>query len=352
MDLSCDTQGGMILIFWEVKKIVKSKIGVMVLLLFIFLCGVMSVVPVLEGENSYGNDKYELVEDIRPAKEFAEAEFNEKIQLMEENANTYVDDASIKRITEVARDNIRLMKYKEYKNVDFYLALNTKVSHPAMTSMMVILLMLLFSNIYTEERVSGVDSNILSSEKKYQVLYAKLALAVIFPVMMYGIYIGIEYLVTLYQYGSPIFGELEAFRIVNNGIFLNFTFTIHEYLMLKVGTMTLLFVSVAVFSSLISFISANSLTAISGTVVFLLLGKVCTLLKFLPSSVLSIISAGNYVDLILLPDRFIGMYTGTVYFLGKGLDVTYLCNGMLITMLFAGIVLCIFTFKKVLTRSY
>lgn len=339
------------MIIWELKKIFKSKTGLIVLALFIFLSGIIGFLkPTLETENSYRNAQYELVIDSRPGKEIAQEKFNEKIKQMEQIGNTYVNDESINKIIEITRDYLRFMKYREYKDVDFYKVMDYRVDYPFMSVIIIIILALIFSNIYIDERVSGVDNIILSSRNKSKALYSKLALAVILPIVLYGFYLGITFLTTFIQYGKPVNGGLEAFRIVDMGIFLNRAYTINEYLLLKIGTMTLIFISIAVFSSFFSFISSNSLGAISATLIFIGFGKVCTLIKSLPDSLLGILSKGNYVDLIFYPDRFVGMYAGNVDILGKSLDIINLCNGILISTVFIGCILCIFTFKKILTK--
>ncbi|CAH2213579.1 hypothetical protein [Tepidibacter aestuarii] len=340
------------MILWELKKIFKSKTGLIVIALFVFLSGIMSFLkPTLETENSYRNDKYELVVDTRPKNEIANDKFNEKINQIEEMANTYVDDESMNKIIEISRDNLRFMEYRKYKDVSFFKVFDYRIDHSLMSIVMVIILILIFSNIYTNEIVSDVDNIILSSKNKFRVLYSKLAFAIIFPIVIYGFYLGIEFLVTLVQYGRPVNGGSEAFRIIDNGyIFLNETYTINNYLMLKILTMTSIFISISVFSSLSSFISTNSLASISGTLMFLILGKACTIIKFLPKELLIVLSKVNYVDLIFYPHSFIGMYAGDVNILGNSLDVINLCNGILVLMLSIGVGLCVFTFKKILTR--
>lgn len=340
------------MILWEFKKILKSKTGLIVLALLIFLSGIMFFLkPTLETENSYRNDKYELVVDDRPGNEIAKEKFNEKINQMEQMANTYVNDKSINKIIEVSRDNLRFMKYREYKDISFLKVFDHRLDHPFMSVVMVIILVLIFSNIYTDEKISSVDNIILSSKNKFKVLYSKLALSIMLPIIIYGIYLGIVFLATVAQYGMPINGELEAFRIIDNGsILLNSTYTINKYLILKISTMASIFVSISIFSSFFSLISTNSLASISGTLIFLVFGKACTLIKFLPDELLIILSKVNYVDLIFYPDSFVGMYGGGINILGNSIDVINLCSSILILMLFTGLALCVFTFKKILTR--
>lgn len=339
------------MILWELKKISKCKIGLIVLALFIFLSGIMFFLkPTLETENVYRNDKYELIVDKRPGKEIAQEKFNEKIKQMEQIANTYTDDPSINKIVEIARDHLRFIKYREYKDITFYKVIDHRVDHPIMTVIMVIIVVLIFSNIYTDERVSGVDNIILSSKNKLKALYSKLLLSLIFPIVIYGLYLGIVLSMTFFQYGKPINGELEAFRILDNGLLLNGAYTINEYLLLKIGTMVLIFMSIAVLSTFFSFITTNSLASISATSIFVGFGKVCTVIKSLPDSLLNILKKGNYIELIFYPDKFVGMYAGEVDIFGKSLDIIKLCNGILIGTACIGVIFCVITFKKILTK--
>ncbi|WBW97766.1 hypothetical protein [Oceanirhabdus sp. W0125-5] len=339
------------MIAWEIKKIFKSKTGLIVLGLFVFLCGVMSLIkPTLETENSYRNEKYELIVDRRPEKEIAQEKLNNKLSQIEAMANNQSDDEFSQKMIEISKEKLKAIKSREYEDVSFFKVFNHRVSHPFMSVIIVIILILIFSNIYTDERVSGVDNIILPSKNKFKALYAKLILAVNLPIVIYGIYLGIVFLITLIQYGTPVSGELGAFRIVDNAIFLNGAFTINEYLSLKFGIMILIFISIALFSSFFSFNSKNSLGSISGCLIFILLGKVCTLIKFLPNSLLMMLSKGNYVDLIFYPNQFIGMYFGNVDIFGMNLDLINLASQILVFIMFIGIALCVFTFKKVLTR--
>lgn len=339
------------MILWELKKIFKSKTGLIVLAMFVFLCGIMSFIkPTLEIENSYRNDKYELIEDSRPEKKIAQEKLNNKISQIEAMANNKENDRFSQQMREISKKKLESIESREYEDVSFFKVYSHRVSHPFTSVIMVIILVLIFSNIYTDEKVSGVDNIILPSKNKFKTLYAKLILAVNLPVVIYGLYLGIQFVITLVQYGTPLSGELGAFRIVDNGIFLNGTFTINEYLLLKLGIMMLIFISISVFASFFSFNSKNSLGSISGCLLFIVLGKVLTLVNFLPDTLSMMLSKGNYVDLIFYPNQFIGMYFGNVDVFGMNLDLVNLCNQILVAIMFIGIALCVFTFKKILTR--
>ncbi|GAA0181956.1 ABC transporter permease [Clostridium sediminicola] len=339
------------MIHWEFKKIFKSKTGLLVLIMFVFIIGVMVFIkPPLETENSYRNDKYELMVDSRSEKVIAQEKFNSKVEQIEAMANIKGTENFSKKMKELSEKKLRMAKNNEYEEVSFFKVFNHRATFPLMSVVMVIILVLIFSNIYTDERVSGVNNIILPSKNKFKVLYSKLALAIILPIIIYGSYLGIEFLITLVQYGTPVNGELQVFRIVDYGVFLKKAYTINGYLLLKIIMMALIFVSISVFASFFSYISSNSLASISGTLIFLVIGKACTIIKFLPDLLLILLSKANYVDLMFYPERFIGMDAGEVNILGKSLDIINLCNGTLIAMLFTGVILCIVTFKKVLTK--
>lgn len=339
------------MILWELKKIFKSKTGLIVCALFVVLSGVMIFVkPTLETENSYRNDKYELVVDNRPEKVIAQEKFDNKIAGIESMANNSGNDDFSEKLREISKEKLKAIKSQEYKDVSFSKVFNHRAAHPFMAMVIVIISVLMFSNIYTDEIISGMDDIILSSKNKFKVLYSKVALAVILTVVVYGAYLGIAFLTTWLQYGTPVNGGLQAFRILDKGSLFVRAFTINEYLILKIGIMMLIFTTLSVFSSFFSFITTNSLASISGTLIFIGLGKVITLMKFLPNSLLSIVNTVNYVDLMFHADRFVGVYFGHIDLFGKNLDLINLCSGILISMLFVGIVLCVFTFKKILTR--
>lgn len=197
------------MIAWEIKKIFKSKTGLIVLSLFVFLCVVMGLVKTtLETENSYRNDRYELIIDSRPEKEIAQEKLDNKISQIEAEANNHgTDDFSVK-MREISKGKLEAIKSTEYENVSFFKAFNHRASHPFMSLVIVIILILIFSNIYTDERVSGVDNIILPSKNKFKALFSKLGLAIILPIGIYGFYLGTEFLATLLQYGKPVSGEL------------------------------------------------------------------------------------------------------------------------------------------------
>ncbi|GMQ60679.1 ABC transporter permease [Vallitalea sediminicola] len=339
------------MISWELKKIFKAKIGLIIIALFIFLSGIMFLIkPTLETENSYRDENYRLVIDTRPKQEIAQEKYNNKIIQMKQIADVSENDEVVNNFSNKVKEQLKNIKYEEYKDVDFYKVMDYKVDYPLMSAIIIIILILIFSNIYTDEKISGVDNIILSSKNKLKALYSKVALAVTLPIVLYSIYLLVTFIITMVQYGLPVNGELGVFRISDMGFLFNKAYTINEYLLLKIMTMTGVFISISVAACFFSLISSTSLASISAVLIFMGLGRVCTLMKFLPYPLLSILTKGNYEELILYPDRFIGMYAGEISILGRDFGVINVCNVVLIATIFTGILFSVLAIKKKLNR--
>ncbi|HSQ90414.1 hypothetical protein, partial [Romboutsia sp.] len=108
--------------------------------------------------------------------------------------------------------------------------------------------------------------------------------------------------------------------------------------------------TISVFSSLASFVADNSVGAVVGSSVFVILGKVLGLLKFLPKEILQVLSASNYIDIFQYPQEFIGIYKGSINILGKSIDAMVLNYAYLIGILIIGILATIHVFKRVLDK--
>lgn len=279
------------MITWEIKKILKSKNGRIALILFFILCIVMIFIkPQLEVVSHYKN------------------------------------------------------------GVDFWRVFNYRAFHPLMTFIMLIIIINIFSNIYTEEIISTVDNLILSSKNKNKVLYSKLALSIGVPTILYAVYLSAQFIITYIQYGKPINGGLQAIKILDNPFLVKEGYTIYGFVLLKIGIILIILTTLGVLASLISFITKNSIQSTSGFLIFIFLGKVITLIKWLPMTVLLIFSKINYVDLIFNFQEFAGVYSGTLKVFNMSLDITNLCMSILIGTLFTGIFLCTITFEKFITR--
>lgn len=279
------------MITWEIKKILKSRNGRIALILFFILCTSMIFMkPQLEVVSHYKN------------------------------------------------------------SVDFWKVFNYRAFHPLMTFIMLIIIINIFSNIYTEEIISTVDNLILSSRNKNKVLYSKLALSIGIPTSLYTVYLAAQFIMTYIQYGKPINGGLQAIKILDNPFLIKEGYTIYGFMLLKVGIILIILTTLGVLACLISFITINSIQSTSGFLIFIFLGKVITLIKWLPMTVLLIFSKINYVDLIFNFQEFAGVYSGKLKVFNISLDITNLCMSILIGTLFTGIFLCTITFKKFITR--
>ncbi|WP_053954988.1 hypothetical protein [Inediibacterium massiliense] len=339
------------MIFWEIKKLFKSKIGWISLGLFVFLCGVsVFLKPVLETENIYRNEKYELIKDTRSKEIIAQEKLDQKMNQIKEMASYNGDDDFSQNLKIISKKKLKAIENTKYQDVSFFKVFNHRITHPFINSVMMIILVLIFSNIYTDERVSGMNDIILSSKNKFKVLYSKLEMSIFLPIILYIAYISVTFIITIFQYGPPVHGQLQAFRIIDFAGLLKEPYTIYEYLILKMGVMILIFTTISVFASFFSFATTTSLAAISGSVLFIGAGKVVTVMKFLPYSLVMIMSTSNYIDIMFHMEQFVGMYLGHVHILGINVEIVYMCNIFLVSMLGIGIGSCIFTFKKVLTK--
>ncbi|MBI6874469.1 hypothetical protein I6U51_17490 [Clostridium aciditolerans] len=238
----------------------------------------------------------------------------------------------------------------DYKDIAFWKVFNYRAFHPFMTSIMLIIIITIFSNIYTDEVISTVDNLILSSRNKHKVLYSKLALSIGVPTFLYIVYLAIQFIITNIQYGKPINGELQAIRMFDTPLLLKDGDTIYKFVLLKIGIMLIILISLGVLASLFSFITTNSIQSTSGFLIFIFLGKAMTLIKFLPKEALLIFSKINFIDLIFNFNEFVGMYFGRLKVFSTSLDVTNLCLSIIIAALFIEIFLCKNIFKKFLTR--
>ena len=151
------------------------------------------------------------------------------------------------------------------------------------------------------------------------------------------------------QYGQPVNGVLQAYRIVDIVTLVN-PISINAYTVQSILTMMIIFISTGIFASLFSFITKNSVESIVGITVFLVIGKLLTLMKFLPAKLISVISYSNYIDIILHPDMIIGNYMGNISLFGQSIGLISLVYIVLGAILLMGMGLNIYVFRKVLTK--
>ncbi|GAA0704486.1 membrane protein [Paraclostridium ghonii] len=338
---------------WEIKKIIKNKSIIISGVILILLCAIMSISkPELETENSYINDKGNYIEDNRVGDTIANEKLSNKVnelkELESEKSLKNMDEGT-KTISEMSKLKLQKDSGKQYEDINFYKVFNYRVSNLLVGVTMIGIIVYIFSNIYTDEKLSNVDSIILSSKNKSKVLFSKLSLSIILPVFLYSIYIVVMGIITMVQYGQPINGDLQAYRIVDV-VALVKPISINAYTVQNIVTMMIVFISIGVFASLLSFITKNSVESISAIIVFVVIGKLITLIKFLPSTLIGIISYSNYIDIIMKPQTIVGNYMGNIDLFGQSIGIISLAYTVLGMLLLVGIGLNIYVFKKVLTK--
>ncbi|EQK43433.1 ABC-2 transporter family protein [[Clostridium] bifermentans ATCC 638] len=338
---------------WEIKKLFKNKSIIVSSIVLILLCGIMSLLkPDLETENSYIDEKGNYISDTRSEYTITNEKLNYKVSESKEiklQKNLKKQDELSKKASEMASLKLNHDSGKEYKDVNFYKVLNYRLSSMLSSIVIIGIVIYIFSNIYTDEKLSNVDSIILSSKNKSKALFSKLSLSIIVPAVFYLIYVLIIGCITMVQYGQPVNGALQAYRIVDIVTLVN-PISINEYTVQSILTMMTIFISTGIFASLFSFITKNSVESIVGITVFLVIGKILTLMKFLPAKLISVINYSNYIDIIMHPDMIIGNYMGNISLFGQSLGLISLAYIVLVATLLIGIGLNIYVFRKVLTK--
>jgi len=266
-----------------------------------------------------------------------------------ENINS--EDDFTKKIGIMSKEKLKADNGDKYEDIIFYQVFNYRINNIISSFLITAIIIIIFSNIYTDEKLSNVDSVILSSQNKNKVLYSKLVLSIMVPILVYLLYIVIIGFITAIQYGSPINGNLQAYRISDIPFMLKNSININEYTIINIFTMMIIFTTISVFSSLASFVGNNSVGAVVGSTVIIVLGKILTLIKFLPKSILLVLSSSNYIDIFQYPQEFIGIYKGSINILGRSIDIMVLNYGYLIGMLIISILATIYVFKRVLDMN-
>lgn len=341
------------MIKWEVKKLFKNKSIIISSIILLLLCGMMSLIkPELETENSYVDDKGKYTVDNRSETTIANEKLSYKIsglkEIKSQNSMKNTDELA-KKTSDMANLKLDKDSGKEYKDINFYKVFNYRLSNMLASVVIVGITVYIFSNIYTDEKLSNVDSIILSSKNKSKSLFSKLSLSIILPAVLYLIYVLVIGCITMIQYGQPANGGLQAYRIVDIVTSVN-PISINEYTIQSILTMMIIFISTGIFASLFSFITKSSVESIVGITVFLVIGKLLTLMKFLPAKIISVISYSNYIDVIMHPEMIIGNYMGNISLFGQSIglvNLVYIALGLILLM---GMGLNIYVVRKVLTK--
>lgn len=339
------------MIVWEIKKIVKSKIALIAIAVFILLTSIMAIIkPTLEDEIKYTNEQHETIVDKRSPIVIGKENFNKKIEALLEISKHNEKNSIEKNMVKDSKTKIENIKNNEYKKVNFWKVFSYRSTHPVASFFILVMIMLIVSNIYISEKISSVDNLILSSKNKFKCLNSKMFLAILIPVIFYSAYLGLEFLIGIIQYGTPINGNLQAFRIVDNFILLKGAPTILNYVLLKISVMYLVLISISLVIFLFSSTLNNSLTVISSGAIFIVLGKVCMLLKFLPKKLLMILYKVNYIDMLSYFDINIGMNWGNISIMGNNFDLINFSIGIVGLIILLSILIIIINFKKFITN--
>ena len=333
---------------WEIKKILKEKTNIIVLILMIILFLQISFVkPILETQNEYYDEvKNEYIIDHRPIDVIANEKLKEKVNQINE-LKTMKKDKSTKELNKISSEKLKKDSGNEYEDVSFYKVFSQRSDFGFSIVIMMIIIVMISSNLYIDERLSNVAPIIISSKNKNKVLYSKLAIAILLLILLYAVYLLGTYFITYMQYKKPLNGGLQAYRISDLAIFIK-PLTINGYIVSQALTTTLMLSGISLLSLLSSFISDNSVKAIGLSVSFIALGKVLTLFKFLPKTLLILLSLGNYVDVTMGMSKISGFYNGSIDILSRSFDVSNLCIFMYVLIILASILGNIYCIKKYL----
>ena len=333
---------------WEIKKILKDKSSIVAFILIIISILIISFTkPMLETQNEYWDEsKNEYVIDNRSKDVIS----NEKLAIKKEMVQSAVDSPdSDKTLKYISKEKLNLDNGNKYENVDFYKVFADRIDFSVSIIIMMIIIVMLISNLYTDEAVANVSPIILSSKQKNKALYSKVIIAILLPILVYIVYLGGTWLITYIQYGKPLNGDLQAYRIIDIAVLVK-SMTINQYVLSKIITTTLIFLGVSIVCLLISFLSNNSVKSISISAGFIVAGKVLTQFSFLPKDILLLLDRGNYIDVINRTSKISGFYNGKIDILSKTVDISNLIIIIYALIAIIGLLGCIYTIKKVLTK--
>ena len=333
---------------WEIKKILKDKSSIVAFILIIISILIISFTkPMLETQNEYWDEsKNEYVIDNRSKDVIS----NEKLAIKKEMVQSAVDSPdSDKTLKYISKEKLNLDNGNKYENVDFYKVFADRIDFSVSIIIMMIIIVMLISNLYTDEVVANVSPIILSSKQKNKALYSKVIIAILLPILLYIVYLGCTWLITYIQYGKPLNGDLQAYRIIDVAVLAK-SMTINQYVLSKIITTILILLGVSIVSLLISFLSNNSVKSISISAGFIVSGKVLTQFSFLPKDILLLLDRGNYIDVINRTCKISGFYNGEIDILSKTVDISNLIIIIYALIAIIGLLGCIYTIKKVLTK--
>ena len=162
---------------WEFKKIIKDKSGIVAGGLIILSLLIISFVkPMLETQNEYFDEvRNQYVIDNRSKEEIA----NEKLDIKKEMIKSTNDlSDGDKSLEDISKEKLNLDNGNKYEDVDFYKVFTYRIDFPVSMIIMMIIIVMIVSNLYTNEVEANVSPIILSSKQKNKVLYSKVMIAI------------------------------------------------------------------------------------------------------------------------------------------------------------------------------
>ena len=343
------------MLVWELKKIAKSKTSLIALILMMMSLLLVSFIKPfdMENKNEYFDEvRDKWVTDTRSGNEIAQDKLDIKVNEIKSiaNKNVYgIKDNNERELAKINQQKLEKDKGEKYKDIIFYQVFEDRITSPFLMIFIVAIIVSLSSNIYTDEKLSNIDSIILSSKNKNKALNSKFLITLFTPVLVYSLYIAVSFLATYIQYGSPINGYLQAYRIYSMPMLIR-DMTIVQYILSEVGVIMLVFICISIFSGLFSFISQNTVQSISSSILFIVIGKLLTLIRFLPNKLSLIIQQSNFIDLLSKNSLISSVYFGKINILSLNVDISLLCIGVIGLIAIIGIILNFYVFKKVLNR--
>lgn len=343
------------MLVWELKKIAKSKTSLIALILMMMSLLLVSFIKPfdMENKNEYFDEvRDKWVTDTRSGNEIAQDKLDIKVNEIKSiaNKNVYgIKDNNERELAKINQQKLEKDKGEKYKDIIFYQVFEDRITSPFLMIFIVAIIVSLSSNIYTDEKLSNIDSIILSSKNKNKALNSKFLITLFTPVLVYSLYIAVSFLATYIQYGSPINGYLQAYRIYSMPMLIR-DMTIVQYILSEVGVIMLVFICISIFSGLFSFISQNTVQSISSSILFTAIGKLLTLIRFLPNKLSLIIQQSNFIDVLSKNSLISSVYFGKINILSLNVDISLLCIGVIGLIAIIGIILNFYVFKKVLNR--
>lgn len=336
---------------WEIKKIIKEKTSIIALvLLAVMFLQISFIKPMLETQNEYFDEsKKEYFIDKRDKEVIANEKLQNKVEQINEIIKSIPSDGETKALSKMSNEKIKLDDGSKYENVDFYKVFSYRVDFGLSIMIMIIILVMICSNLYVDEQISNVSTIMLSSKNKNKALNSKLLIAVFLPVILYGVYILGTGIITYIQYGKPLNGSLQAYRISDIALLIK-PLTINQYVINQMTTSVFMLMGISLASLLSSFISDNSVKSIGLSVGFIALGKILTMFKFLPTKILQLLGISNYVDVIMGMGKISGFYNGSINIMSKSLDLSNVCLAVYALIVVIGVLANIYCIKKVLTK--